>query len=94
MRHRFCREGVALAGTRQLHSHGPMSVQAHCTEGKTRSKGWEGTNGVEIGVGSGNGDGNGVGGGNGDGDRNGAGTGTGVEVREGTQDRNGDESGD
>ena len=58
--------GVALASTRQLRSQGPVYVQAHRTEGVTRSKGQEGANGVAggIGVRGGNGDGNGVGGGN------------------------------
>ena len=66
-RHHLCRQGVALASTRQLLSQGPVSVQAHCTEGVTGSEGQEGANGVGggIGVGGGNGDGNGVGSGNG-----------------------------
>ena len=101
-RHYLCRQGVALASTRQLRSQGPVSVQAHRTEGVTGSEGQEVANGVGggIGVGGGNGDGNGVGGGNGDvnghgdGDGAGAGTGTGVEVDEGTQDGNGYGSGD
>ena len=101
-RHHICRQGVALASTRQLRSQGPMFVQAHRTERVTGSEGQEGANGVGggIGVGGGNGDGNGVGGGNGDvnghgdGDGAGGGTGTGVEVNEGAQNRNGDGSGD
>ena len=101
-RHRLCRQGVALASTRQLRSKGPVSVQAHRTEGVPGSEGQEGTNGGRggIGVGSENGDGNGVGGGNGDvnghrdGDGAGAGTETRVEVTEGVQDGNGDGSGD
>ena len=103
-RHHLCRQGVALASTRQLRSQGAASVQAHHTEGVTGFEGQEGANGVGggIGVGGGNGDGNGVGGGNrdvnghGDGDGDGAGTGTvsGVEVNEGAQDGNGDGSGD
>ena len=101
-RHHLCRQGVALASTRQLRSQGPVSVQAHRTEGVTGCEGQEGANGVGggIGVGGGNGDGNGVGGGNGDvnghgdGDGAGAGTGTGVEVNEGAQDGNGGGSGD
>ena len=32
-RHHLCRQGVALASTRQLRSQGPVSVQAHHTEG-------------------------------------------------------------
>ena len=93
-RHHLCRYGVALVSTRQLHSQGPVSGQAHRTEGR------EGANGVGgvVGVGGRNGDGNGVGRGNGDvnghrdGDGAGAGTGTGVEVNEGAQDWNGDGS--
>ena len=67
-RHNLCRQGVALASTRQLRSQDPVFVQAHRTEGVTGSEGQEGANGVgdEIGVGGGNTDGNGVGGGNGD----------------------------
>ena len=107
-RHHICRQGVALASSRQPRSQGPVSVQAHRTGGVTGFEGQEGANGVGggIGVGGGNGDGNGVGGGNGevngpgDGDGAGAGagagagTGTGVEVNEGAQDVNGDGSGD
>ena len=99
---------MALASTRQLGSQGPVSVQAHRTEGVTGSEGREGANGVGGGIGvrgengarGGNGDGNGVGGengdvnGNGDGDGAGVGTGTRVEVNEGAQDGNGDGSGD
>ena len=88
-RHRFCRQGVALASTRQPHLHGPASVQAHRTGGVTGPERQEGANGVGggIGVGGGNGDGNGDVNGQGDGD--GAGTGTGVEVNEGAQDGTG-----
>ena len=103
-RHRLCREGVALASTRQLRSQDPVSVHAHRTEGVTGSEGQEVSNGGGggIGVGGGIGDGNGVGSGNGDvgghggvdghGDLDGAGagTGTGVEVSEEAQDGNGD----
>ena len=90
MRHHFCRQGVALASTRQPHSQGPASVQAHRTEGVTGSEGQEGANGVGggIGVGGRNGDGNGDVNGHVDGD--GAETGTGVEVNEGAQDGSGD----
>ena len=93
-RHHLCRQGVALAITRQPHAQGPASVQAHRNEGVTGSEGQEGANGVGggIGVGGRNGDGNGDV--NGHGDRDGAGTGTGVEVNEGAQDGNGDGSGD
>ena len=93
-RHHLCRQGVALASTRQPHSQGPASVQAHRTRGVTGSEEQEGANGVGggIGVGGGNGDGYGDVDGHGDGDK--AGTGTGVEVNEGAQDGNGDGSGD
>ena len=99
-RHHLCRQGVALASIRQLRLQGPVSVQAHRTEGLTGSEGREEANGVGIGVGGGNEDGNGVGGGNrdvsghGDGDGAGAGTRTGREVNEGVQDGNEDGSGD
>ena len=93
-RHHLCRQGVALASTRQPRSQSPASVQAHRTGGVTGSEGQEGANGVGsgVGVGGGNGDGNGDVNGHGDGD--GAGTGTGVEVNEGAQDGNGDGNGD
>ena len=97
-RHHFCRQGVALASTRQFRSQGPVSVQAHRTGGVTEAQ--EGAIGVggEIRVGGGNGDGSGVGDGNGDvnghGDGDGAGVETGVGVNEGAQDGNGDGSGD
>ena len=93
-RHHLCRQGVALGSTRQPHSQGPASVQAHRTGGVTGSEGQEGLNrvGGGIGVRGGNGDGKGDVNGHGDGD--GAGTGTGVEVNEGAQDGNGDGSGD
>ena len=62
-RYHFCRQGLALASTRLLRSHGPVSVQAHRTEGVTGSEGREGANGVGggIGVEGGDGDGNAVG---------------------------------
>ena len=84
--HHLCRQGVALAGPRQLRSQGPVSVHAHCTEGVTGSEAREGANGfgVEIRVNGGNGDVNG--------DVDGAGTG--VEASERTQDGNGDGSGE
>ena len=93
-RHHLCRQGVALASTRQPYSQGLASVQAHRIGGVTGSEGQEGANGVGggIGVGGGNGDGNVDVHGHGDGD--GAGTGTGVEVNEGARDGNGDGSGD
>ena len=67
-RHHLCSQGVALAGTRQLCSQGPVSVPAHRTEGATVSERREGENwvGGEIRNGGGNGDWNGVGVGNGD----------------------------
>ena len=55
--HHLCRQGVALAGTRQLRSQGPVSVHAHCTGGGTGSEGREGANGVGGGNGDGSGDG-------------------------------------
>ena len=63
MRHHLCRRGVALTGTRQLRSQGPVSVHAHRTERVTGFEGREGTNGVGGGieVGGGNTDGNVVG---------------------------------
>ena len=78
-RHHLCRQGVALASTRQPYSQGPASVQAHRTGGVTESEGQEGTNGVGggIGVGGGNGDGNG--------DVNGHGTGTERERERGSK---------
>ena len=71
---------MALASTRQPHSQGPASVQAHRTGGVTGSEGQEGANGGGggIGVGGGNGDGNGDVDGHGDGDGAGAGAGTGT----------------
>ena len=54
-RHHLCRQGVALASTRQPHAQGPASVQAHRTGGVTGSEGQESANGV----GGGNGDGGG-----------------------------------
>ena len=91
-RYHICRQGVALASTRQPHAQGPASVQAHRTGGVIGSVRQEGANGVGggIGVGGGNGDGNGDVNVHGGGD--GAGTGTGVEVNEEAQD--GDGSGD
>ena len=69
-RHHLCRQGVALASTRQPHSQGPVSVQAHRTEGVTGSEGREGANGGGggIGVGGENGDSNGYVNGQGGGD--------------------------
>ena len=81
----LCGQGVALASTRQPHSQGPASVQAHRTGGVTGSKGQEGENGVGVGIGVGGGNGDGNEDVNGHGDGDGAGTGTGVEVNEGAQ---------
>ena len=99
--HHLCRQGVALAGTRQLCLPGPVSVHARRTGGVTDSERQEGTNwvGGEIRNGSGFGDWNGVGVGNGDvkvdEDGGGAETRTEVGANEGTQeDWNGDGSGD
>ena len=88
-RHHLCRQGVALASTRQPRSQGPASVQAHHTGGVTGSEGQEGANGVGggIGVGGGNGDGDGDVNGHRNGDE--VGTGTGVKVNKGAQDGNG-----
>ena len=93
-RHHLCRQGAAIASTRQPHSQGPASVQAHRIGWVTGSEGQKGANGVGGGieVGGGNGDGNGDVNDHGDGD--GPGTGTGVEVNEGAQDGNEDGSGD
>ena len=101
-RYHLCRQGVALASTRQLRFQGPVSVHAHRFEGVTESEGRKGVNEVwgGIGVGSGNGDQNRVGGGNvnGDGDEDGDGAGTTttttVEVNEGAEYGNGDGSRD
>ena len=49
-RHYLCRQGVALASTRQLRSQGSAPVQAHCTEGVTRFEGREGANRVGGGI--------------------------------------------
>ena len=68
--HNLCREGVALASTRQLRSQGPVSVHAHRTEGVTGSEGREGANGVGGGIGVGGGNESSSGDGNGDEDGN------------------------
>ena len=77
MRHHPCSQGVTLAGTLQLRSQGPVSVNAHRAEGLTGFEGLEGAIGVgdAIGVGGENEDGNGVGVENGDGNRDGDGNG-------------------
>ena len=99
-RHPLSRQRMALAGTRQLRSQGPVSVDVHCTEEVTGFEGREGVNGAggETGVAGGNGDWNGVGGMIGDinvdGYGDGSGTRTGVEANERTHDGNGDGSGD
>ena len=92
-RHHLCRQGVTLASRQQLRPQGPMPVQAHCTEGRTRSEGREGTNGDGNGVkdrkenGEGDGDGDGDRGkdGNGNGDGDGCGGGNGAETGTGTR---------
>ena len=85
---------MALAGTRQLRSHGPGSIQAHRTEGVAGYEVGGVANGFRGGirVGDRNGDWNGFGGGNGDvnvdGKGDGAGTTTGMEANQGPQDAN------
>ena len=54
-RHYLCRQGVALASTRQLRSQGSARVQAHCTEGVFRFERREGANRVGSGIGIGSG---------------------------------------
>ena len=77
-RHHLCRQGGALASTRQLRLQGAVSAQAHRTEGVTGPERQERANGVGggVGVGGGSGNGNGVG----------VGTGMGTE-REGERER-------
>ena len=82
----LCRQGVELAGIRQLRSQGPVSVHGHHTEGATGPEGGEGANGIGGGIRVGGCDGD-V---NGSEDGDGAGTRTGMEANEGTQNRNGD----
>ena len=97
--HHLCRQMVAHAGIGQLCLQRPVSAHAHRTEGVTRSKTREGTNGVRAGIRVGGGDGvwDRVGGGsgdvNGDGDGNGVEKVTGIEANEGKQDGNGNEDG-
>ena len=83
-RYHPCRQGVTLASTRQLRSQGPVSAQAHRTEGVTGSEGREGAHGVGggIGVWGGYGDGNRVGVGNGDVDGHREGTGVGFMLED------------
>ena len=76
-RHHLCRQGVALASTRQLRLQGPVSVNAHRTEGVTGCVGREETNGIMGGIK--------VGGGNGNGKGSGAGTGTLTLIGKGTE---------
>ena len=54
-RRHFCRQGVVLAGTRQLRSQDSVPVHAHRAEGVTGSEGREGTNGGWDGIGVGGG---------------------------------------
>ena len=56
-RHHLCRQGMAFAAPRQLHSQNPVTVQANYTERVTRSERQKGANG--NGNGNRNGDGNG-----------------------------------
>ena len=71
-------QGMALAGTRQLRSQGPVCIHTHRTEGVIRCEGREDANG--------NGDESRLGGGikdvNDDGEGDGAGTRTAVEANE------------
>ena len=60
MHHHICRQRVALAGSRQLRSEGPVSVHAHRTEGVSGLEAREGANGIGGGNGNGNGGGNGA----------------------------------
>ena len=60
-RYLLCRYGVALAGTQQLRSQGPVPVHAHCADGRTGSEGREKANRDGHGDGNGDGDGNGSG---------------------------------
>ena len=50
-RHNLCRQGVALASTRQLYSQGPVSVYARRTEGLAGPEEQEGVNEVGDGIG-------------------------------------------
>ena len=52
-RHHLCRQGVALASTRQLRSQGPVFVRAHRTEGVTESEGRKERTGSGAGLESG-----------------------------------------
>ena len=49
-RHHLCRQRVALAGSRQLRSQGPVSVHKHCIKEVTGSEGREGANGPGGGI--------------------------------------------
>ena len=93
LRHHLCRQGLALAGTRQLRSQDPVPVHAYRTERVAGSERREGADEVGSGirVRGGNGDVNDYR----DEDRTGAETGTrtGVEANEGAQDGNEDGSG-
>ena len=54
-RHHLCKQVVVLASTRQLRSHGPVSLHAQCTDGLTGFEGREGEDGVGGGIGIGGG---------------------------------------
>ena len=89
------RQKLTLVGIQQLRSRGPVPVQVHCTEGRVRSEGQNGTdregNEVRDGSGDGDSDGDGDGDGNGnegsggDGDGDGSGNESGDERREGRE---------
>ena len=57
--HHLCRQGMAFAAPRQLHSQTPVTMQANCTERVTRSERQKGANGNGNGNGNGNSDGDG-----------------------------------
>ena len=50
MHYHLCRQGVALAGTRQLRSQGTGSIHAYRTEGVTGYKVGKETNGFRGGI--------------------------------------------
>ena len=94
----LCRQGVALASTRQIRSQRPVSIHAHCTKGVTGFEGREG--GIRVGTGSESGAGTETGTGSGVGSRTRTLMETETErervvaTNEGTQDKSGDGSGD
>ncbi|CAM9711505.1 unnamed protein product, partial [Ascophyllum nodosum] len=92
--HHLCRQGVALASTRQLRSQRPVSVHAYSTKEIAGSEGRDRANGVGVGIGDGRGIDDWIEAGigkkdvNDDGYGNAAGTKTGVKASEQTQDGN------